>query len=121
MKTPAELSAKFLRKELYVIRTRPVVPREKLETLLAEHLEHQIGLEKSGVLFAAGPLFDRDGKNIGGQIIVRAKSFDEAREIADSDPFHRAGFRTYGIERWSLNEGRIGITLGFSDQSMSLD
>ena len=56
MKTPAELSARFLRKELYVVRTRPVVPREKLETLLAEHLEHQIALEKRGVLFAAGPL-----------------------------------------------------------------
>ena len=121
MKTAAELSAKFLRKELYVVRARPVVPREKLETLLAEHLEHQIGLEKAGVLFAAGPLFDREGKNIGGQIVLRAKSFDEAQAIADSDPFHKAGFRTYSIERWSMNEGRISITLDYSDQSMRID
>ena len=121
MKTAAELSAKFLRKDLYVVRTRPVVPREKLETLLAEHLEHQIRLEKTGVLFAAGPLFDEQGTNIGGQIIVRAKSFAEARAIAHSDPFHSSGFRTYSIERWSMNEGRIMITLDYSDQSMKID
>ena len=121
MKTAAELSAKFLRKELYVVRTRPVVPREKLETLLAEHLEHQIRLEKSGVLFAAGPLFDQQGSNVGGQIIVRARSFDEAKAIADSDPFHKAGFRSYTIERWSMNEGRISITLDYSDQSMNIE
>jgi uncharacterized protein YciI len=125
IQSPAErakaLSANFLRKELYVIRTRPLVPHDKLQALLPEHLEHQIRLEKTGVMFAAGPLFDEAGNNVGGQVIVRAKSFDEARAIADADPFHRAGLRAYTVERWSMNEGRITITLDYSDRSMKID
>jgi uncharacterized protein YciI len=116
-----EISAKFLRKQLYVIHAVPAVPREKLETLLAEHLEHHIRLEKSGVMFAAGPLFDAEGKNAGGLIIVRAGSFEEARAIADSDPFHREGFRKYTLQRWSMNEGRLNVSVDFSDQSVRMD
>lgn len=48
------LREKFLRKELYVIITTNVAPKEKIEELLLAHLEHQIRLEKSGIMFGAG-------------------------------------------------------------------
>ena len=38
----------MLRKDLYVIFTRPVAPREKIMELLPKHLERQVELEKQG-------------------------------------------------------------------------
>ena len=51
-------TANMLRKDLYVIFTRPVAPKEKifLMELLPKHLERQVELEKQGILFAAGPM-----------------------------------------------------------------
>ena len=50
-------------------------------------------------------------------IIIRARDEAEARRIADSDPTHSSGVRQYELYSWSLNEGRINVTLDFSDQS----
>jgi uncharacterized protein len=54
-------------------------------------------------------------------IIIRASNSDEARRIADRDPMHAAGVRTYTLYQWSMNEGRLSITLDFSDRSYRLD
>ncbi len=86
--------------------------------MLPEHLAHQIALEKEGVLFGAGPVSGEDGARKHGMIIVRADSFAQARAIADRDPFHKAGLRSYSIDRWSLNEGSLTFTVNFSDQSV---
>ena len=56
-----------------------------------------------------------------GLIIIRASSNEEARQIADRDPMHAAGVRTYTLYQWSMNEGRLTITLDFSDRSYRLD
>ena len=51
-----QLTQRMLRKKLYVV--SPRVPRraEQIGAVLPHHLEYMIGLEKSGVLFASGPL-----------------------------------------------------------------
>ena len=49
-----ELTKNFLGKDYDVIVTTPVAPREELDKLLAEHLTHQIKLEKQGIMFGAG-------------------------------------------------------------------
>lgn len=111
----------MLRKELYVIFTRPVAPREKIMELLPKHLERQVELEKAGIMFAAGPMEPEDGdKPRTGMIIVRAASFAEAREIADADPFHAAGLREYDLWKWTMNEGSVTVTVNYSDQTMTL-
>ena len=46
----AELMRKMLRKKLYVLISKPVVPPEKLKPFLMAHLEYMIGLEKRGVV-----------------------------------------------------------------------
>lgn len=108
----------FLGKELYVIFTSPVGPPDEIAKMLPEHLERQVALEKSGILFAAGPMFEEGGeKPVRGMVIVRADSFDHAREIADGDPFHKAGLREYKIDRWMVNEGSYSVTVNYSDQS----
>lgn len=111
----------LLHKELYVIFTRPVAPREKLAEMLPKHLERQVELEKAGILFAAGPMEPQeDGKPRTGMIIVRAASFDEAHEIAMGDPFHAAGLREFEIWKWSMNEGSFQVTINYSDQSATV-
>jgi uncharacterized protein YciI len=120
-RTPAGLMEPMLKKRLWVIITKAAAPPDQLSPVLTAHLEHQIRLEKSGILFGAGPLSNPDGSRTGtGMIIVRAESEAEARAIADSDPFHAAGLRTYTLQQWSLNEGRISITLDYSDQTYRL-
>ena len=109
-----DLTKNFLGKELYVIVTTPVAPREELDKLLAEHLAHQVRLEKQGIMFAAGPMTGEDGARVGGMIVIRAESFAAARAIADSDPYHKAGLRTYTLTRWTVNEGSYGIRVNYS-------
>ena len=114
----AALRDKMLRKRLWVVITKAVAPPEELSKALEAHLQHQIRLEKEGIMFGAGPLSNPDGSPTGtGMIIIRAESEADARRIADQDPFHAKGLRTYTLQQWSLNEGRLNITIDFSDQS----
>lgn len=115
-----KLTEKFLGLQLYVIHTVPQVPREELERLLPEHLAHNIRLEKEGIMFAAGPFTNEDGTPAGGLIVIRAKDFAEARAIADSDPFHKAGIRSYTLRRWTVNEGSYSVRVNYSDQSVTI-
>src|SRR3954471_8290948 len=112
---------KFLGKEMYLVVTRPVRSPE-IAKRLQDHLNHQVELEKRGIMFAAGPLYPR-GSDIpeAGMVVLRANSFEEADAIAKEDPLHKAGLRTYTLQKWRLNEGRITVTVDFSDQTMKLD
>ncbi len=116
-----ELTKNFLGKELYVIVTTPVAPREELDKHLGEHLTHQIKLEKQGIMFGAGPLVGEDGARVGGMVIIRAESFAAARAIADADPYHKRGLRTYTLTRWTVNEGSYGIRVNYSDQTVTIE
>ena len=111
----------MLQKDLYVIFTKAVAPREQIMELLPKHLERQVELEKQGILFAAGPMEPQDNtKPRTGMIIVRANSFDHAHEIAMGDPFHAQGLREFEIWNWSMNEGSFSVTINYSDQSASI-
>ncbi len=111
----------MLQKDLYVIFTRPVAPREKIMELLPKHLERQVELEKQGILFAAGPMEPQDEDKLRtGMIIIRAESFDHAHEIAMGDPFHAEGLREFDIWNWSMNEGSFTVTINYSDQSAAV-
>ena len=108
--------------ELFVIASRPVVSLDDLRESLDKHLNYQYELEKKGVMFAAGPVVSEedDGPSGRGLIIIRAGSFEEARAIADTDPFHANGLRQYDIQRWSLNEGSLRLNISFSTKSVKV-
>lgn len=114
------LTQQYLGKEMYLVVTRPVRSPE-IAKRLGDHLAHQVDLEKRGILFAAGPLYPRDS-NIpeAGMFVLRANSFEEAEAIANSDPFHAAGMRTFTLQKWRINEGSFTVTVNLSDQSMKL-
>jgi uncharacterized protein YciI len=116
------LHERMLKKQLWVIITKRAAPPEEMKKHLKAHLEHQISLEKQGIMYGAGPA-TAPGENepAFGLIIIRATNSDEARRIADRDPMHAAGVRTYTLYQWSMNEGRLSITLDFSDRSYRLE
>jgi uncharacterized protein len=115
------LTQGFLGKEMYVVMTTPVAPREQIEPLLPAHLANQVRLEKAGIMFAAGPLSREDGTRIGGMFVIRADSFQAAKAIADTDPLHKAGLRTFTLMRWTVNEGSYTVRVNYSDQSMTIE
>ncbi|HTZ02468.1 MAG TPA: YciI family protein [Xanthobacteraceae bacterium] len=117
-----ELHARMLKKPLWVVLSKAAAPPDELRRHLKAHLEHQIRLERAGIMYGAGPA-TKPGEAAPsfGLIIIRAKDAAEARRIADSDPMHASGARTYELYAWSLNEGRINVSLSFSDQSFAFE
>lgn len=115
------MAAKFLNKAMYLVVTRPVRSPE-IAKRLVDHLNHQIELEKRGIMFAAGPLYPR-GSDVpeAGMFVLRANSFEEADEICKTDPLHAAGLRTYTIQKWVLNEGSLTFTVNYSDQTAKIE
>ena len=111
-----------LAKELFMIHTKPVVPREQLLEFLGDHLAYQEKLESKGILFLAGPLADEEGAEWSGEglIVYAANSLAEAREIAEADPMHSTGRREFTIRPWLLNEGGMDIQIRLSKKSVSL-
>ena len=118
----ADLTRKMLRKKLYVVLTKPTVTPDKLQPFLSAHLEYMIGLEKLGHVFASGPLSDGSaGPPTGeGLTVLRAKDLNEARTLAETDPFFINGLRTFELKEWTLMEGTLGVRVNLSDQSIEV-
>ncbi len=114
------MTNKFLGKEMYLVVTRPVRSPE-IDKRLADHLAHQVELERRGIMFAAGPLYSRDS-NLpeAGMFVLRASSFEEAEAIAKGDPLHAAGLRTFTLQKWRVNEGSITVKINYSDQTCEI-
>jgi uncharacterized protein len=117
----AALTQKMLRRKFYAILSKASPTPERLKTLLPAHLEYMIGLEKRGLLFASGPLADGEGPPTGaGLTILRTSSAQEARAIADADPFVVNGLRTFELKEWTVMEGTLGLRVNLSDQSVEV-
>jgi hypothetical protein len=116
-----QLTQKMLRKKLYVVLSKGGNDPGRLKEFIPAHLEYMIGLEKKGILFASGPLSDSSGVLRGdGLTILRTASVEEARKIAEADPFIVNGLRTFDIKEWTLMEGSFGFKVNFSDQSIEV-
>ena len=117
----AELMGKMLRKKLYVLISKPLVPPEKLKPLLATHLDYMVDLEKRDVLFASGPLTEPDGAPSGyGLTVLRVKDAGEARRIAQAEPFFAQGLRSFELKEWTVMEGMLGVRVNLSDQTVEV-
>lgn len=79
------------------------------------HFAYLAKLENEGKLFAAGPMLTESGERLGkGLILVKADTLEEAKALADSDPYHKSGFRKYSINPWKINEGGFDLKIRFS-------
>ncbi len=117
-----ELNARMLQKRLYVVLTTALKPMSELATILPEHLEYMIDLEKRGILFASGPFLAGEHVEPGsGMTIIRASSLEDAKATAQRDPFNASGMRAFEIREWQLNEGSYTLTIHYSDGSYSIE
>lgn len=112
----------MLQKQLYVVHTKPTDGLGPVMQNIEPHLKFQIELEEKGIMFGAGPFWDDAEEKWEGEgmVIIRAGSLAEAREIADSDPMHKSGARSYTVRPWLLNEGTVTVKIRYSDGSREL-
>lgn len=112
-----------LAKQLFMVRSQPAASLDQLAEHLGPHLAYQKKLEDEGTLVFAGPLSDPSGQEWSGEglIIYRAGTIDEARRIADADPMHANGLRTYELRAWLLNEGSLNVSLSLSTQQLTFN
>ena len=106
----------FLAKQLYAIFTTPTKGLGPVMENLPAHLDYQEMLEKTGVMFAAGPNWTDDEQRWEGDglVVVRAASLADAKAIAAKDPMHSSGARSYLVRPWLVNEGTMTLKLGFA-------
>jgi len=64
------------------------------------HLEYLNGL--GDALKFAGPFLDGEGKPNGSMVVVEAESIEQARKIAENDPYAKAGlFAAVDVRPWN--------------------
>lgn len=108
--------------ELYVAQSTPAKAPEDVKAALPYHLAYQAELEKQGKLAFAGPMSDETGEHMQGMglVIYRASSLEEARTLAEDDPMHKSGARSFMLRRWMINEGSLNLSVGLSTKTVSL-
>jgi uncharacterized protein len=106
----------LLAKRLWVISSKPTDGLGPILDNLEEHLAYQTKLERDGIMFAAGPLASEDLTEWLGEglFMYRADSIDAARKLAEADPMHSSGARSFTIREWMLNEGTYSIQVYYS-------
>jgi uncharacterized protein len=115
-----------LREQCYVCWMTPTgnpPPQGKSEAQIrAAHFEYLRELERSDLLFAAGPFFDENGERHGaGMIIVRAKTRADAEAVAFKEPYTAAGMRTMTLTPWQRNEGSLNLRIRFLNGVIEID
>lgn len=88
----------------YLIISRRIAPIEEVKKVTADHFVWMHAQHKQGTVIISGPTPDRSH----GIYVVKAESEEEARQIADSDPFALAGVRTYDLYPWEVHQ-MLGI------------
>lgn len=108
--------------ELYAAVSTPAQEPQDVKAALPDHLAYQAKLERSGALAFAGPMSDETGDHMQGigLIIYRADGLEAARALADGDPMHKSGARTYVLRRWMINEGSLTVSVGLSTNHATL-
>lgn len=78
---------------LYVILLSMNHGKQLTEPIIREHVSFLRKLEEHDKLVLCGPFLDFKG----GMVVIRAISMEEARAIAESDPFVKSGLESYEI------------------------
>ncbi|MEW9922200.1 YciI family protein [Marimonas sp. MJW-29] len=117
-----EASKGMLQRQLFAIFTTPTDGLGHVFANIEEHLQFQVQLEKDGILYAAGPIWTDDEESWEGEglVVVKAASRAEAIAIAERDPMHKAGARSFRVRPWLINEGSVTITLNNSSQTFTV-
>ncbi len=88
----------------YVILLSHARPELITEQLVRAHVAHLQELEAKGLLELCGPFPD----DRGGMVIVRVSNAEDARALAEADPFVSSGAESYQLRRWELSHAGNG-------------
>ena len=108
--------------EVFVVQSAPAGTPDAVKANLPDHLAYQAQMEAEGHLVFAGPVSDETGDLMegAGMIIYRAPNFEAARALAEGDPMHASGARTYELRKWLINEGGLSLSVSLSAQVVKL-
>jgi hypothetical protein len=80
----------------YMVLTSLVGSSERSAPYREAHRDYMASLKKEGKLVIAGKFLDGGG----GGYVLKVNSAEEARALADRDPYHANGVRSYTIREW---------------------
>lgn len=79
------------------------------EELVRGHVAYLRELEARGKLVMCGPFADYPG----GMVIIEAENMEEARVLAEMDPFIKSGTENYELRTWEIsNEENNHLGMG---------
>lgn len=116
----AALTAKMVRKRLFHVTMRTLVPPPELGPLIGAHLAYMTELSERGVLFASGPFLDGGKPTGNGFALFDTETAEEARALGEGCPMFQAGLREHEVTEWMLMEGAMSLRLNFADCSLKL-
>lgn len=103
--------------ELFVM-VRYIVDECALGDLLDKHLEWVVAEERKGVISLSGPIERTEGDDVVGLTVLRAENIDDARCIAEADPFVKNKCVRFTMYKWTVFEGSLSFTLHLSDATV---
>ena len=80
----------------YLVLSELVADRGALAPHRDAHFAYLAGLKERGKLLLAG----RFGDGRGGMYILSTEDEEEARRLAEADPYHAAGLRSFVVRSW---------------------
>lgn len=84
---------------LYVILLSINHGKKLTESVIREHISFLRNLEEKNQLVLCGPFLDYKG----GMVVIRAESMEQAKVIAESDPFITSGLESYEIRTMEVS------------------
>ena len=85
----------------FICRDKPDALQLRMDTR-PEHVAHLTRLNEAGTVAFAGPFLNDEGKPYGSLVVVKADNIEAAREIADADPYAKAGlFANVEVKAWN--------------------
>ena len=112
--------------ELYLLNMTAIEPfDDPMKAYFGEHraafdeyLEWLRQIEADGAIFASVVLKDETSRDGSDMVIIRAASYADALEVAEAEPFHRAGLRKNTTQSWVMNEANFQFTLKLMNQEI---
>jgi uncharacterized protein len=96
--------------ELVLLRrplNRPDFDDETAERIQREHLAFHEALRESGHVVTNGPLRDQPDESLRGLAFYRTGSLEEAKQLAEQDPWVKAGGLAIDVVTWWCPAGTM--------------
>lgn len=88
----------------YVILLTVNTGKQMSEELIRAHVGHLKELDDQGKLELCGPFADYRG----GMVILKGVTYEEAKAIAEADPYVSSGTESYELRTWELSTASNG-------------